>query len=137
MWISKREHKRILENAQRLNVEAWGEVIKRIKEIWAAQKGLKRLQRRIKKPIDMLLFCPRCDEQHIDKTDVEKNWTNPPHRSHKCFYCGHIWRPADIATNGVENIKTHGKLDGQPAPKAFKFRKANYSSISAKEVSGP
>jgi len=38
-------------------------------------------------------------------------WTNPPHRSHLCHGCGHIWRPADVPTNGVQAVKTKGKSD--------------------------
>jgi len=77
-------------------------------------------------PIDMILHCPKCHQQHIDAPDelrsgveIFKNpqtkdilrWTNPPHRSHLCAYCGHIWRPADVCTNGVATIKTRGKND--------------------------
>lgn len=75
--------------------------------------------------IDMLLFCPRCGEQHIDApepadADVDVDgtvisatgeWTNPPHRSHLCHMCGTIWRPADVPTNGVASIETRGKAD--------------------------
>jgi len=60
-------------------------------------------------PIDMILYCPSCGEQHIDAP--EENWANPPHRSHLCDACGCIWRPADVATNGVVEIKTNGKAD--------------------------
>lgn len=88
------------------------------------------------KPIDMVLHCPACLEQHIDGpeepfayggvtgvndyrtasgTIVTKKaadrWANPPHRSHLCHHCGHIWRPADVPTNGVLETKTHGKND--------------------------
>lgn len=73
----------------------------------------------LEKPIDMILHCPACLEQHIDEpqthqpegVDVALVWTNPPHRSHKCQHCGFIWRPADVATNGVAEIKTKGKDD--------------------------
>lgn len=30
-------------------------------------------------PIPMLLFCPRCEHQHIDAPEPETGWTNPPH----------------------------------------------------------
>lgn len=74
------------------------------------------------KPIDMILHCPACLEQHIDEPDppghthvamdgTESRWGNPPHRSHLCKHCGFIWRPADVATNGVAAIKTKGKDD--------------------------
>jgi hypothetical protein len=73
-------------------------------------------------PIDMLLFCPACDTQHVDKTD--KVWTNPPHRTHQCQFCDHLWRPADIPTNGVATISTKGKNDGSASPTlALKERK--------------
>lgn len=86
------------------------------------------------KPIDMVLHCPVCGEQHIDAPvacDMSVGceeagtcfaaahgepercvaWDNPPHRSHLCHNCGHIWRPADVPTNGVEAVKTKGKDD--------------------------
>ena len=83
-------------------------------------------------PIDMILHCPNCGMQHIDEPKVyqcqhptcgcdmtdgppcqaeHNSWHNPPHRSHLCHGCGHIWRPADVPTNGVAEIKTKGKND--------------------------
>lgn len=85
-------------------------------------------------PIDMVLHCPACGLQHIDAADADneqtiqptgvERWTNPPHRSHQCRHedggCNHIWRPADVPTNGVEAVKTKGKADSPiahpPAP---------------------
>lgn len=85
-------------------------------------------------PIDMILHCPTCHVQHIDETehhrviydgdgspiDVKPSWNNPPHRSHLCHACGTVWRPADVPTNGVKEIKTKGKGDKfvaqQPVP---------------------
>jgi hypothetical protein len=67
-------------------------------------------------PIPMLLFCPRCGAQHIDA----ELWENPPHRSHQCHVsgCNTIWRPADVTTEGVRNLKTMSPKDtwrvGQP-----------------------
>lgn len=89
-------------------------------------------------PIRMILFCPACGLQHIDaKEDAKEDelivhlarsiftakldgagggrrlqlWNNPPHRSHLCASCGHIWRPADVPTEGVADIQTRGKSD--------------------------
>lgn len=73
-------------------------------------------------PIDMVLFCPCCGLQHIDAAEPDLGssadgsgdvplWTNPPHRSHLCRNCGHVWRPADVPTNGVEAVKTKGRND--------------------------
>ena len=88
------------------------------------------------KSIDMVLHCPKCGLQHIDKDNSEdlrieaaelgvdregdrelehwieeREWTNPPHRSHLCASCKHIWRPADVCTNGVLAVKTKGQED--------------------------
>lgn len=68
-------------------------------------------------PVDMLLFCPGCGKQHIDGPDEVKDWTNPPHRSHECQGCGHVWRPADVPTNGVAAIRTRGTRDGDAHPR--------------------
>tara|TARA_B100001105_G_scaffold95218_1_gene75759 strand:- start:1652 stop:2332 length:681 start_codon:yes stop_codon:yes gene_type:complete len=77
-------------------------------------------------PVDMVLHCTACGLQHIDAPETlpmayaigathfsprYKSWDNPPHRSHKCHGCGHIWRPADVPTNGVAAVKTKGKAD--------------------------
>lgn len=75
-------------------------------------------------PIDIILHCPNCGTQHIDEPEIcpvcengevgcdhDSLWTNPPHRSHFCSHCRHIWRPADVPTNGVKEIKTKGKDD--------------------------
>jgi hypothetical protein len=82
-------------------------------------------------PIDMVLHCSACGLQHVDEPEagakecvldqwaepaVREPWTNPPHRSHLCAGCGHIWRPADVPTNGVQAIKTKGKADSAPTP---------------------
>lgn len=77
-------------------------------------------------PIDMVLHCPTCGMQHVDAPEDlpmpmpgsmfegSAGWTNPPHRSHLCHGCGHIWRPADVPTNGVKTSKTKGKADHPP-----------------------
>lgn len=74
-------------------------------------------------PIDMVLHCPTCGLQHIDAPEEpdpflafgpgmdRERWTNPPHRSHLCHGCSHIWRPADVPTNGVAAVKTKGSAD--------------------------
>jgi hypothetical protein len=87
------------------------------------------------RPIDVMLFCPKCGAQHIDAPEPEPEcdchiptiegagqhspscsifreiWTNPPHKSHLCHGCGVIWRPADVPTNGVARPATRGKAD--------------------------
>lgn len=87
---------------------------------------------------DMVIFCPACHQQHIDAPepcrmcdgtgtrispkgaitsmvcnacDGTGQWTNRPHKSHTCHYCGIVFRLADFCTNGVAEIKTKGKDD--------------------------
>lgn len=86
--------------------------------------------------IDMILYCPNCGMQHIDAPETTwkealeatgrpvppeaeeahaQKWTNPPHRSHLCHGCKCVWRPADVPTNGVAELKTRGNADTWPA----------------------
>lgn len=86
----------------------------------------------------MILHCPKCGRQHIDKPEIPEldraglpvdpasEWMNPPHRSHLCHGCGFIWRPADVCTNGVAQIQSRGK-DDSDYPEAA----ANALSIDA------
>ena len=85
--------------------------------------------------VDMILHCPACGFQHIDCADDEAGepsnkpmpprrltaepWGNPPHRSHLCHDCGHIWRPSDAHTNGVARIRSHGVNDSPPVKPAI------------------
>jgi hypothetical protein len=63
-------------------------------------------------PIDMILHCPNCRLPHVDEPDQRTpDWKNPPHRSHLCHGCRHVWRPADVPTNGVKAIQTRGSND--------------------------
>ncbi len=52
-------------------------------------------------PIPMILHCPKCQHQHVDAPEPEKGWFNPPHRKHLCHNCANIWKPANVATDGV------------------------------------
>lgn len=79
--------------------------------------------------IPMILWCPNCGTQHIDAAEPHApicaslfetmeagpcdcgRWANPPHKSHLCHNCGHIWRPADVPTTGVAEITTSGIKD--------------------------
>lgn len=48
-------------------------------------------------PIPMLLVCPECRQRHIDVGD----FATKAHHTHACQVCGHVWRPAKVATVGV------------------------------------
>lgn len=55
------------------------------------------------KPVPMLLFCPKCLQQHVDKVDHTSHidWSMRPHVTHLCEYCQHRWMPEDYETVGV------------------------------------
>ena len=50
------------------------------------------------KAIPMLLWCPICRGRHIDRGE----FATKPHHTHACQECGHVWRPAIVATVGVQ-----------------------------------
>lgn len=81
-----------------------------------AHPAVLALIERVERPIDMVLCCPSCGTQHIDTPSEQ--WSNPPHRSHLCGQCGHVWRPADVPTNGVSAVKTRGKADSETPARA-------------------
>lgn len=63
-------------------------------------------------PIEMLLWCPSCNERHIDQGE----FATRPHHTHACQKCGLVWRPAVINTVGVTFLP--GFKDPEIAPVA-------------------
>lgn len=49
-------------------------------------------------PLPLLLTCPECRARHIDVGE----FATKPHHTHACQHCGHCWRPALVATVGVQ-----------------------------------
>jgi len=111
-------------------------------------------------PIKMVLHCPVCGFQHLDRPNhwsdkfdapmgtesvedleslrkameaYEAEWTNPPHRSHTCLKCGTIWRPADVSTMGVWRVDTKGKADTWISDNLFGLPDHNHVSSSIDE----
>lgn len=82
---------------------------------------------RLQSPIGMVLHCPACGLQHIDAPT--ETWNNPPHRSHLCGGCGHIWRPADVPTTGVFAVQTEGKDDSPLADDLLKRSADRYTKL--------
>lgn len=60
--------------------------------------GLLAWEQERKKPIPMRLRCPTCNALHID----EGEFATKPHHTHTCQSCGETWRPAIVATVGVQ-----------------------------------
>ena len=48
--------------------------------------------------IPMLLWCPECGARHIDVGE----FATKVHHTHACQHCGMVWRPAIVATCGVQ-----------------------------------
>ncbi len=57
-----------------------------------------RLQCAVSAPIPMLLWCPECGTRHIDVGE----FATKVHHTHACQSCGLVWRPAIVATSGVQ-----------------------------------
>lgn len=113
--------------------------VESVSEIFEAgyKAGIEQAGNSAPEPLDVVLFCPRCKFQHVDKAepdtcqtcgyseathktdDFKQNaqcvrflpWLNPSHKSHRCLNCNIVWRPADVPTNGVEEAKTVGESD--------------------------
>jgi predicted RNA-binding Zn-ribbon protein involved in translation (DUF1610 family) len=49
-------------------------------------------------PVPMLLWCPECGDRHIDVGE----FATRKHTTHACQNCGMVWRPAIVATVGVQ-----------------------------------
>ncbi len=70
-----------------------------------ADTGISRAMRLISeklrqadKPLQLVMYCPRCQTQHIDEP-----WT-APHITHHCSSCNANWSPARTATMGVPGV---------------------------------
>ena len=48
-------------------------------------------------PVPMILTCPSCSARHVDVA-----FANKRHHTHSCQHCGMCWRPAVVATVGVQ-----------------------------------
>jgi hypothetical protein len=94
--------------------------------------------------LPMRLDCPACHRPHVDAPEPVREcganggrgcsikpcgpnrelqcafcgspprWDNPPHTSHECQHCGHMWRPSDALTTGVLDLATFGSNDSPP-----------------------
>lgn len=61
-------------------------------------------------PIPMHLYCPMCHVQHVDAGE----FATKSHHTHACQSCGTVWRPAIVATVGVQFLP--GFKDGATLP---------------------
>lgn len=73
-------------------------------------------------PIPLLMICPMCRKRHID----EGEFATRPHHTHACQGCGHVWRPALVATVGVKFLP--GFKDVKAA------QSASYPPVVAKHI---
>jgi len=68
----------------------------------AMKELLRIMDEKPEPPIPMVLHCPKCHVQHVDRGE----WATPAkaHRKHLCEACGHTWKPSAAATVGVEKL---------------------------------
>lgn len=52
----------------------------------------------VTKPVPMILTCPACNARHVDVGE----FATKVHHTHACQGCGMVWRPALVATVGVQ-----------------------------------
>jgi len=71
-------------------------------------------------PTPLLMFCPRCREQHVDRSTAD--WANPPHATHKCEHCGLLWRPSNHHTTGVAHLEATEEQHVERIAAAFPYR---------------
>lgn len=69
---------------------------------------------RLEMPIPIILTCPQCGARHID----EGEWATRVHHTHSCQTCGMTWRPAVVATVGVQFLP--GFRNAPPSDKPSK-----------------
>lgn len=50
--------------------------------------------------VPLLLWCPQCNARHIDQGE----FATKLHHTHACQDCGMVWRPAIVATVGVQYL---------------------------------
>src|SRR5688500_17668856 len=55
---------------------------------------------KLAQPTPIITHCPNCGIQHVDRGE----WATKSHKTHLCECCGHLWRPHDYPTVGVEEI---------------------------------
>ncbi len=67
-------------------------------DVYARQRKEAGIEESAPVPIPMILHCPGCHARHID----EGEFATRSHHSHACQLCGLVWRPAVVATVGVQ-----------------------------------
>lgn len=82
------------------------------------------------KGVPMLLFCPRCQQQHIDKSAPVPGWDNPPHATHTCAGCELLWRPSNVNTTGIAMLPAE-------EPKHLERIRASYPRLHPQGVDIP
>jgi hypothetical protein len=83
------------------------DLVRRLNE---SQSEVFDLKHQLAQPIPMLLHCPMCNARHID----EGEFATKPHHTHACQSCGMCWRPAIVATCGVQFLP--GFKNGETKP---------------------
>lgn len=75
-----------------------GNIKDNIKLLQGAVEYLRTRGSQKETPVPMILPCPACGKRHIDKGV----FATKLHVTHACQFCGMCWRPAVVATVGVD-----------------------------------
>jgi len=78
-------------------------------------------------PVPMIIHCPMCAGRHIDMGEFEIK----PHSTHACQHCGFVWRPALVATVGVQFLPGFKNDEPEPWPKQHHQEEPLFSDILA------
>lgn len=54
----------------------------------------------LRRPLKLVLFCPACRAQHIDRGP----WETREHLTHLCESCHHLWVASEVCSVGVEAL---------------------------------
>jgi hypothetical protein len=76
-------------------------------------------------PVPMLIHCPMCKAKHIDVGE----FATKVHHTHACQGCGHVWRPAIVATVGVEFLPGFKNAPAAPQEQAGHAPKETLCSV--------
>lgn len=63
--------------------------------------------------VRVLMWCPRCHEQHVDESDAK------PHTVHRCYFCDMQWRFTDWNSLGVMTLPHQDYFSRNAKPHCF------------------
>lgn len=107
--------------------EAAGDALQGCPQAWTDRRdllqhitALEQMEHPEPAPIPMLLWCPGCQQRHVDAGEFAVR----PHHTHACQVCGMVWRPALVPTVGVHFLPGYKNPEPEPELTAEEIRNA-------------